>query len=161
REGDELHRPEARTESVRQSQIAFALRMETMTRRLVVRLLAALLLPAAAQAAVFAQGEDPVAVAAWERAVRDAGQDQAPAKPPAPPPQQAEGQQSPVEGRGNLREEQEFAPRPGKTTLDPKYRGFIPVPNTPVLFKFNAKPRVDLTMDNQNSGDDTRFVTAK
>jgi hypothetical protein len=29
------------------------------------------------------------------------------------------------------------------------------------MIKFNAKPRVDLTMDNRNSGDDNRFITAK
>lgn len=45
--------------------------------------------------------------------------------------------------------------------LDPKFKGFVPVPNTPVIFKINAKPRVDVTVDNQNSGDDDRFVTAR
>jgi hypothetical protein len=127
-----------------------------MTRRLLAYPLAALFLSAAAASA---QDEDPVAVAAWEKAVRDVGQDQP--KPQQPPPKPPPGQQSPVEPRGNLREEQEPAPRPGNVTLDPKYTGFIPVPGTPALFKFNAKPRVDLTMDNQNSGDENRFITAR
>src|SRR4029079_8427112 len=42
----------------------------------------------------------------------------------------------------------------------PKYRGYIPVPNTPVLLKFNAKPRVDMIVDDKNSGNSDRFVTA-
>jgi hypothetical protein len=46
-------------------------------------------------------------------------------------------------------------------TLDPKYRGFVPIPNTPVLIKFNAKPRVDFTDDPQNTGNPDRFVTAQ
>lgn len=71
------------------------------------------------------------------------------------------GQPSPIMGRGNLNDQQDPAQRPNDLTLDPKYRGFIPVPNTGVLIKFNAKPRVDMTMDNRNSGDDDRFVTAK
>ena len=35
-----------------------------------------------------------------------------------------------------------------------------PFPNTPALIKFNAKPRVDMMEDNQNSGNADRFVTA-
>jgi hypothetical protein len=116
----------------------------------------------ALQAALRAQEDDPAAIASWESAIRNTDQEQQPPKPPPPPPaKQSSGQQSQVEGRGNLREEQEAAPRPGHETLDPKYKGFIPIPNTPVMFKFNAKPRVDLTMDNRNSGDDNRFITAK
>lgn len=72
--------------------------------------------------------------------------------PPGPP--------SPVEPRQNLNDQQQPAPRPGNLTLDPKYVGFIPVPNTPVMIKFNAKPRVDFTLDNDIPGDDNRFVTA-
>src|SRR5262249_46296556 len=76
----------------------------------------------------------------------------------------AEGQQvghaSPVTPRENLNDQQVAAPRPGDLTLDPKYNGFIPVPNTPALIKFNAKPRVDMTSDTKNSGNSDRFVTA-
>ena len=122
--------------------------------------LAALVLLAAAPLAVSAQDHDPAAIASWESALRNTGQDQPPPKTP-PPPQQRPGEASQVEPRNNLREEQEPAPRPGNTSLDPKYKGFIPVPNTPAMFKFNSKPRVDLTMDNQNTGDDNRFITAK
>jgi hypothetical protein len=70
------------------------------------------------------------------------------------------GHTSPVASRHNLNDQQEGAQRPGDFTLDPKYIGFIPVPNTPALIKFNAKPRVDMTSDTKDSGNDDRFVTA-
>jgi hypothetical protein len=79
----------------------------------------------------------------------------------ATPPPSVEGNASPIRDRASLRDEQQAAPRPDDLTLDPKYRGFIGVPNTPVLIKFNAKPRVDASYDSRNSGDDNRFVTAK
>ena len=45
--------------------------------------------------------------------------------------------------------------------VDPKLRGFVRIPNTGVMLRFNAKPRVDFTYDTGNAGDDNRFVTAK
>jgi hypothetical protein len=66
-----------------------------------------------------------------------------------------------VTPRGALSDQQEAAPRLGDLILDPKYQGFIPVPNTNVLIKFNAKPRVDMTIDDENAGDDNRFITAR
>lgn len=75
------------------------------------------------------------------------------------PPELAQpwGQQSPVIDRGAFEDEQVGAPRPGDLTLDPKYRGFFPIPNTPVLVKINAKPRVDFIADSHNPGDPSRF----
>jgi hypothetical protein len=70
------------------------------------------------------------------------------------------GKASPVAGRDNMNDQQEAAPRPGDQTLDPKYRGYFPIPNTPVIMMFNAKPRVDMMEDNKNSGNGDRFVTA-
>ena len=70
------------------------------------------------------------------------------------------GNASLIEHRPALNDQQEGAQRPKDYTLDPTYRGFIPVPNTPALIKFNAKPRVDLTSDSRNSGNDDRFATA-
>ena len=70
------------------------------------------------------------------------------------------GNPSPVADRNNLNDQQAPAPRPGNETLDPKYRGFFPIPNTPVIVMFNAKPRVDMMEDNRNSGNGDRFVTA-
>jgi DcaP outer membrane protein len=72
-----------------------------------------------------------------------------------------EGRPSQIKDRPALNDEQEPAPRPNDLTLDPKYRGFVPIPNTPVLIKFNAKPRVDFTDDPQNTGNPDRFVTAQ
>jgi len=70
------------------------------------------------------------------------------------------GHQSPVTYRGALNDQQEAASRPKDYTLDPKFQGFIPIPNTPALIKFNAKPHVDMTSDNQNAGNQNRFVPA-
>ena len=70
------------------------------------------------------------------------------------------GEKSPVTDRGAMNDQQEAASRPKDYTLDPTYRGFIPVPNTPALVKFNAKPHVDMTSDNKNAGNQNRFVPA-
>ena len=90
------------------------------------------------------------------------------AQPAAPPAVQAPaavaemtGPASPVTERGAFNDQQQAAPRPDDLTLDPKFRGFLRIPNTQVLIQFNAKPRVDMTYDSQNAGDDNRFVTAK
>jgi len=68
--------------------------------------------------------------------------------------------QSPITYRGALNDQQEAASRPKDYTLDPKFQGFIPIPNTPVLIKFNAKPHLDMTSDNKNAGNQNRFVPA-
>ena len=72
-----------------------------------------------------------------------------------------EGHASEVTQRSAINDQQEAAPRPNDLTLDPKYRGFVPIPNTDVLIKFNAKPRVDITDDPGNTGNPDRFVTAQ
>ena len=69
-------------------------------------------------------------------------------------------EQSPVTFRGALNDQQEAASRPKDYTLDPKFQGFIPIPNTPALIKFNAKPHLDMTSDNKNAGNENRFVPA-
>ena len=46
---------------------------------------------------------------------------------------------STVTPRDTINDYQEGAPRPNDLTLDPNYRGFIPIPNTPAFIKFNAK----------------------
>src|SRR6266850_7838310 len=68
--------------------------------------------------------------------------------------------QSPITYRGALNDQQEAASRPKDYTLDPKFQGFIPIPNTPALIKFNAKPHLDMTSDNKNAGNQNRFVPA-
>jgi len=67
---------------------------------------------------------------------------------------------SPITFRDALNDQQEAATRPKDYTLDPEFRGFIPIPNTPALIKFNAKPHLDITMDNKEAGNHNRFVPA-
>jgi hypothetical protein len=71
------------------------------------------------------------------------------------------GRPSPVRYRGSLDDRQDAAARPSDYTFDPSYRGYIPIPNTVFMIKFNPKPRLDLTIDSQNSGNDFRFVPAQ
>ena len=54
-----------------------------------------------------------------------------------------------------------LAGRRSAAPIDPSLRGFLRIPNTRVMIRFNAKPRVDFTYDPENTGDDNRFVTAK
>jgi hypothetical protein len=65
---------------------------------------------------------------------------------------------SPIKDRGAMNDQQEAASRPKDYTLDPEFHGFIPIPNTPALIKFNAKPHLDLTVDNKEAGNHNRFV---
>ena len=73
----------------------------------------------------------------------------------------AVSEKSPIAYRGALNDQQDAASRPKDFTLDPTYQGFIPIPNTPALIQFNAKPRVDFTSDNRNAGNQNRFVPAQ
>ena len=71
------------------------------------------------------------------------------------------GQQSPVKDRHNLDDRQEAAARPGDYVLDPAYRGYIPIPQTVFMVKFNPKPRLDMMFTTKNPGDARyRFATA-
>src|SRR5262245_2639520 len=69
-------------------------------------------------------------------------------------------EQSPITDRGAMNDQQEAASRPKDFTLYPKFRGFIPIPNTPALIKFNAKPHLDIITDNENPGSKHRFAPA-
>ena len=68
---------------------------------------------------------------------------------------------SQVQPRENMKDYQEAAPRAGGVMLDPKFKGFIPIPNTPAFVKFNAKVKLDTTVDDKNSGNPDRFVPAQ
>lgn len=72
-----------------------------------------------------------------------------------------EGHLTPVINRNTFSDNQEAAPRPDDLTFDPQYRGFIPIPHTPAMIRFNAKPRVDFIFDTGNPGDPDEFVPAK
>ncbi|MCX6993152.1 MAG: DcaP family trimeric outer membrane transporter [Kiritimatiellaeota bacterium] len=75
--------------------------------------------------------------------------------------QQPTGHASPVINRNTFSDNQVAAPRPDDLTLDPQYRGFIPIPHTPAMIRFNAKPRVDFIFDTGNPGDPDQFVPAE
>jgi len=99
-----------------------------------------------------------------DKKIQEIEKAQAQAPPPAmSPAAAAEVTQpaSPVTHRPALNDEQEPAPRPDDLTLEPEYRGFLPIPNTGVMIRFNARPRTDFTYDTKNSGDDNRFIPAK
>jgi outer membrane DcaP-like protein len=104
----------------------------------------------AAPSAATAPTEEPAAGSASDQTVTI-----------APTAVTIEGRASEIKDRPAMDDQQEAAPRPNDLTLDPKYRGFVPIPNTPILIKFNAKPRVDFTDDPQNTGNSDRFVTAQ
>lgn len=71
-----------------------------------------------------------------------------------------QGRASEVRQRDAHNDQQEAVPRPNDLTLDPQYRGFVPIPNTPIIIKFNAKPHLDFVDDAENTGNNDRFVTA-
>ncbi len=71
------------------------------------------------------------------------------------------GRRAPVVYRHSMNDRQAAAARAGDYTLDPTYRGFIPVPNTAIMMKINAKPRVDFIGDTGDPGTDFRFVPSK
>jgi hypothetical protein len=71
------------------------------------------------------------------------------------------GRRAPVIYRHTMNDRQSAAARAGDYTLDPDYRGFIPIPNTVIMMKINAKPRVDFIGDTGDPGTDFRFVPAK
>src|SRR5512140_2815912 len=92
------------------------LRMKPMNcSSVLLRVLPGLILAAAA-APLAAQTQDPAAVAAWETALRETPQD----KPADPAAAKQAATQSTVQDRGNLRDEQEPAPRLGNQAVNPK-----------------------------------------
>ena len=68
------------------------------------------------------------------------------------------GHKPPVKFRGYINDRQTPAARPEDYTFDPEYRGFIHIPNTIFMIRFNPRPRVDLIMSSTNAGSDFRFV---
>jgi hypothetical protein len=102
-----------------------------------------------------------------DETARKRGQtDAADSDQPRSPGEEAEaavrrGHKSPVIYRHAMNDRQAAAARAGDYTLDPDYRGFIPIPNTVGLIKFNARPRADFMGDTGNPGTDFRFVPSK
>jgi hypothetical protein len=84
----------------------------------------------------------------------------APAAPSGEAPSPAEtaearmfGKRSKVAPRNQLDDRQEAATLPGDYVLDPSYRGYIPIPATVFMVKFNPKPRLDMMFTTRNPGD--------
>ncbi|WP_018968979.1 DcaP family trimeric outer membrane transporter [Rubritalea marina] len=71
------------------------------------------------------------------------------------------GKRSPVTYRKTMNDRQAPVARPLDFTVDPDYRGFFAIPNTPAIIKLNAKARIDATYDNKNAGSKARFIPAK
>ncbi len=71
------------------------------------------------------------------------------------------GRQSPVVNRDSFNDQQEAVSRPLDFTLTPQPKGYIPVPNSGLMMKFDLRPRVDVTVDHYNSGSPSRFIPAK
>lgn len=68
---------------------------------------------------------------------------------------------SQIEYRESFSDLQEAAPRPYDLTIEPTYRGFIPIPHTHGMIRFNAKPRLDFINDNNYPGNENMFVTSQ
>lgn len=83
---------------------------------------------------------------------REAGEEDAWEKPA--------GKEADIKKRKAFQDRQTAAPRLDDHTLNPQYRGFIPIPNTRAMIRFNAMPRVDVTWDN-GQGNKDRFVPAR
>lgn len=71
------------------------------------------------------------------------------------------GNKSPVRHRKTMNDQQGAMSRPLDHTVDPEYRGFFAIPNTPAIIQLNAKPRIDMTYDSKNAGSKSRFIPAK
>lgn len=79
----------------------------------------------------------------------------------------AEGEEKPPDEhemqiilRESFNDKQEAAPRPYELTIEPEYQGFIPIPHTHAMIRFNAQPRIDLTNDSNYAGNVNMFVTS-
>jgi DcaP outer membrane protein len=53
---------------------------------------------------------------------------------------------------------QHAAPRANNVPLDPKLKGFIPIPGTDTMFKIGGSARVDTTVDLSNNGNPNQFL---
>jgi hypothetical protein len=53
---------------------------------------------------------------------------------------------------------QQAAPRANNVPLDPKLKGFMPIPGTDTMFKIGGSARVDAIMDLGNNGNPNQFV---
>jgi len=118
-------------------------------------------IPAAAAAAEEAVNTEtpPISAPAEDTATQENTSGEAPS-PVEELEQKVYGKRYPTVWRDTLNDRQSPAARPEDYTMDPEYRGFITVPNTVVMIKFNAKPRADFIADSASPGTEFRFVPA-
>jgi hypothetical protein len=58
----------------------------------------------------------------------------------------------------NLNDQQQAAPRVNNAPLDPKLKGFIPIPGTDTMFKIGGSARIDGIVDFANNGNPNLFT---
>jgi hypothetical protein len=63
-----------------------------------------------------------------------------------------------VRDHDNLQDLQQAAPRVNNAPLDPKLKGFIPIPGTETMFKIGGSARVDAIVDLSNNGNPNLFT---
>jgi len=63
------------------------------------------------------------------------------------------GRRSKIPSHPQLDDKMEAATLPSDYVMDPSYRGYIPIPATVFMVKFNPKPRLDMMFTTRNPGD--------
>jgi len=67
-------------------------------------------------------------------------------------------ERSTVRDADNFTDQQQAAPRANNAPLDPKLKGFIPIPGTDTMFKIGGSARVDTIVDFSNNGNPNLFT---
>jgi hypothetical protein len=93
--------------------------------------------------------------AASGRSVTVAGMDVPVAELPATAMPQ---HRTPVRDADTFLDQQTAAPRANNAPLDPKLKGFIPIPGTDTMFKIGGSARLDAIVDLENNGNPNQFV---
>jgi hypothetical protein len=102
-----------------------------------------------------AKGKSSAKPAASGRSVTVAGMDvPVPQLPAAAIPTS----RTPVRDADTFLDLQQAAPRVNNAPLDPKLKGFIPIPGTDTVFKIGGSARLDAIMDLSNNGNPNQFV---
>jgi len=67
-------------------------------------------------------------------------------------------ERTPIRDSDNLSDQQQAAPRVNNAPLDPKLKGFIPIPGTDTMFKIGGYARIDGIVDFANNGNPNLFT---
>lgn len=74
------------------------------------------------------------------------------------PPNAVPAERTTVRDSDNMQDLQQAAPRVNNAPLDPKLKGFIPIPGTDSMFKIGGSARVDAIVDLGNNGNPNLFT---